>query len=135
MAVSIPVKATRLHQDDLGGLVKVQYDFAVHGGAIGAIAIPLLLPNKAVIFDGFMDVVTAPTSSGSATIAAGFNTTTDIKAATAIASYTGIVAVVPVGTAAAALKLTADRQLTLTVAVAALTAGKINFFFKYFISE
>ncbi len=135
MALNVPVLASRTHQDNTAGVAKVTYDFAFHGGAIGAILLPLALPANAIIFDGVIDVVTAPTSGGSATIALGFNTATDMKAATAIASYTGLVALVPVGTAATAVKLTADRQLTLTVATAALTAGKVNFFFKYFIGS
>lgn len=130
-----PVLSTRLHQDEVGGIVKVTYDFLWHGGAIGAISLPLKLPNKAIITDGYADVLVAPTSGGAATVALGLNTATDLKAATAIASWTGIVALVPVGTAATAVKLTAERTLTLTVATAALTAGKINFFLDYRLSE
>lgn len=129
------VQSSRIHSDAVGGIAKVQYDFAENGGAVGAILLDLVLPDNAVIWDGFFDVVTAPTSGGSATIALGLNTATDLKAATAIASYTGIVALVPVGTAAAAVKLTAERQLTLTIATAALTAGKINIFLNYYIGD
>lgn len=122
--------------------VKCSYNFATQGGAVGAISLldedgrACTLPNKAIIRDALLDVVTAPTSGGSATIAFGSGqATNDLKAATAIASLTGLVAGVPVGTAATAIKLTADRSPTLTVAVAALTAGKINVLIQYQISE
>lgn len=126
------VYTPRIHLDELGGTVKCTYDYDVHGGAVGAIELPLDLPDNAIIWTGVADVVTAPTSGGSATIALGVNTATDLKAATAIASWTGLVALVPVGSAATAVKLTADRTLTLTIATAALTAGLINFFLQYF---
>lgn len=125
----------RIHDDALGGICKVTYDYDVHGGAIGTITLPLDLPDNAIVHDGLIDVVTAPTSDGSATIALGLNTTTDLKTATAIASYSGIVAMIPVGTAATAVKLTADRSLQLTIGAAALTAGKLNIFMNYYISE
>jgi hypothetical protein len=117
------------------------YDFSVLGGAIGAIILKdedgtnLVIPSKAIVTSVYIDVITAPTSGGSATIALGANTTTDFKAATAIASYTGIVAGVPVGTAATAVKMTADRNITATVAVAALTAGKFYVMVEYIVSE
>ena len=80
------------------------------------------------------DVITTPTSGGSPTIAFGANTTTDLKAATAIATYTGILAGVPVGTAATAVKTTAERTLTATIATATVTAGKIHFWVQYYVS-
>lgn len=120
-------------------IYKAKYDFSVHGGAVGSISLdddvgdlsnPLgtvnaSIPNKFVVYGGFIDIVTTLTSGGAATIAVGLNTTTDIKAATAVASWTaGIMAIVPVATAASAVKLTADREVVITVATAALTAGK-----------
>ena len=117
------------------------YDFATLGGAIGAVLlrdeenIALVLPNKAIITSVYIDVLTAITSGGSATIALGANTTTDLKAATLYSSYTGIVAGTPVGTAATAVKLTADRNLTATIATAALTAGKFYVMVEYIMSE
>lgn len=117
------------------------YDFSVLGGAVGAIKLKdedgtdLIIPSKAIVTSVYIDVLTAPTSGGAATIAFGANTTTDFKAATAIASYTGIVAGIPVGTAATAVKMTADRNITATIATAALTAGKIYVLCEYIMSE
>lgn len=122
-------------------VMRALYDFSVSGGAVGAISLldetgkAAIIPNKAIITNVYIDVLTQPTSGGSATIALGCNTASDIKAATAIASYTGIVAANPVGTAASAIKMTADRTVTATVAVAALTAGKMYVMVEYILSE
>lgn len=127
--------APRMHEDGVCGIVKATYDFAVHGGAIGTINLDLKLPDNAIIYGGMFDVLTDPTSGGSATVALGLNTTTDLKGATAIASITGLVALVPVMTAGTAVKLTAERQLKVTIATAALTAGKFNVFLYYLLGD
>jgi hypothetical protein len=121
---------------------KCVYDFSKQGGAISTLSLldelgkACVLPNKAIIRDVLIDVVTAPTSGGSATIAVGSGAATnDLKAATAIASYTGLVAGIPVGTAATAIKLSADKTPSVTIATATLTAGKLNVHIKYQLSE
>jgi hypothetical protein len=124
--------ATRIHQDGLGGILKVTYNFATDGGAVSTIELPVTVPSGAIVYGGLIDVDTAPTSGGSATIALGLNTNTDLLAATAIASVTGRVAIVPVFTAASAVKTTADRKLKLTIAVAALTAAKFDIYLNYY---
>ncbi len=122
--------------------LKATYDFAKQGGVQGAIQLlgpdgkPAKLPKGAIVRDCLIDVLTAPTSGGGATIALGTGqTATDLKAATAIASYTGLVACVPVGSAATAVKLTADRTPIATVATADLTNGKINVLIHYELSD
>jgi hypothetical protein len=125
----------RIHLDNAMGFAKVTYDFAEYGGAVGTIDLPLDLPDNAIIWDGVADVVVAPTSGGSATIAFGLNTTTDIKGATAIASYTGLVTLIPVGTAATAVKATAARSLTMTIGTAPLIGGLINIFVNYYLGD
>ena len=127
-------------------VLKASYDFAKQGGAIGAISLlgenglAAELPGKAIVTGCFIDVLTSPTSSGLATIALGTGqSTTDLKAATAIASYTGIVACVPVGTAVTAVKLTQAKSAVVvpkaTVAAFALTAGKFNVLIEYLLSD
>lgn len=124
-------------------VLRAKYDFSIQGGALAAINLidastgaVAQLPKGAIIRDCIIDVVTAPTSGGAATIALGTGqAATDLKAATAIASYTALVACVPVGSAATAIKLTADRTMTLTPATAALTAGKIYVIVKYELSD
>jgi hypothetical protein len=118
------------------------YDYTKVGGVVGDIALYQTdaktlckLPSKAIIRNGLIDVVTAPTSGGSATIAVKAQSAGDIIAATAKASFTGKLDTVPVGTAATAIKLTAERQIYATVAVSALTAGKFRVFIDYVLSE
>lgn len=117
----------------------VIYNFAVDGGAIGLItpAKNATLPDNAIIFGGLINPTTAPTSLGSATIAIGTaagSSTTSLKAATAVATYSldAVLATVPVWTAATAFKLTAAGAITLTVAVADLTAGVLDIFVEYY---
>lgn len=112
-------------------LVTATYDFAINGGAIGTFNLlnpdtrqPVRLPKGAIIIDCIIDVLTAGTTSASGTMALTSQGAGDIKAALAAASYTGRVACIPVGTAATAIKLTADRTLTYTIATGALTNGK-----------
>lgn len=114
--------------DNLGGCARDIYDFALHGGAIGTIQLPLVIPDNAIITECIVDVLTDPASGGAATIALGLNTTTDLLAATAIASVTGIVVA---KAQAAAFKLTAERNLQITIATAALTAGKLGVHLKW----
>jgi hypothetical protein len=106
-----------------------EYDFARDGGAVGDITLRGdSLPNDAIITSGMIHVKTACTSGGSATVALKVESANDIRAATAVASLSAnaVLDVVPVGTAATAVRTTANgRQVVATIAVAALTAGKI----------
>lgn len=117
------------------GLVRVDYDFAIHGGAVGAIPLGVTLPNKAVVTRGFGDIVTAFTSTaGTGTIALGLNTTTDLLAAVDADTLAAEFELIPTGTAANMKKATADREITLTVATNAILSGKAVFFLEYVIS-
>ena len=124
-----------LHTPELGGIAKATYDFSVHGGSIGDIEIGLKFPANAIVYQGLIDVVTDPTSGGSATVALKIEGAADLLAATAIASVTGQMDTVPDGTATNVVKTTAERTLTVTVATAALTAGKFHVYLLYFLSE
>lgn len=123
--------------------LRAQYDFTVSGGAVGAISLldvdgkPAKLPNGAVIVDCLIDVVSAPASTTSAaTIALGTGLAADdLKTATVIGSYTGLVACIPVGTAATAIKMTAEHTPKATIATAALTGGKFNLLIQYILGE
>ena len=122
-----------LYQPGLGGYVKATYDFTEHGGIVGDNECDLTLPSGAIIYNGFANVITDPTSGGSATVAIKIEGTADLLAATAIASVTGQLDLVPDGTAANVVELTAERKLTVTVATAALTAGTIDVYLQYFV--
>jgi hypothetical protein len=114
------------------------YDFAVDGGAVGTITLrgggPIggKIPSGSVIFGGFVDIETALTSGGAATIAMQAEAANDILTAVAVASWTtGRKNVLPAPTSGAltastAVKTTAERDIKIVVATAALTAGKFR---------
>lgn len=129
-------------------VLKVQYDFAKLGGAIGTknLLVPATpggpgaasatLPKNALIVGCYIDVTTAATTSASGTIALGTGQTgVDLKAALAAASYTGIVACIPTGSAASVIKLTADSVPSFTIATGAITGGKFNVVIEYILSD
>lgn len=114
-----------------------EYDFAVDGGAVGQItlrgsgALGAGVPNGAVITGGYVEVDTAVTSGGAATVSIDLEGTGDIVAAAVVTgapwSTTGRKSVIPAGTGATSVKTTTGtRSIKATVAVAALTAGKFR---------
>lgn len=109
------------------------WDFAKTGGAAGSYNVGIALPAKSIIKQVIFDVVTAPVGVFS-TIAFNAVNAGDLKAALGTASWTGIVAGVPVGTAATAVKCTAACTLQATIA-SSYTAGKIKVFVDYYVSE
>lgn len=123
------------------GNAKMTYEFAVDGGAISTItpANSPTIPIGSIILGGTLDITTTLTSGGAATIAVGTSagsSTTSIKGATAVASWTaGQLATVPVFTAATYVKLTAAGRPTLTIATAALTAGKFDVNLAYLVGN
>lgn len=125
-------------------VVRCNWKFSRDGGAVGAIDLKdaltgedAVLPKGFVVHDSLIVVKTAVTSGGSATLALTANSAADVKAATAVASFSAnaIIAGVPVGTALTAVLCTAARTPTLTVAVAALTAGEFDVFLEGFYQE
>lgn len=123
------------------GVLKCVWDFAVNGGAVGTIYLndadgnPAILPSAAIITQVYTDEVTNVTTSASGTLSIGANTTVDLLAATAAATFSGVQAGIPVGTAATMVKLTAQRQIAVAIATGALTAGKLNIFVEFVLSD
>lgn len=122
-------------------VMKAVYDFTKLGGASGATLVlrdaaggEAVLPAGAIIIGGVTDEVTAVTVSG-ASISFGINTTVDLLAATAGATFAGVQAIIPVHTAASAVKVTAESGVTATITGGTVTAGKINVFLEYLLSE
>lgn len=122
--------------------LRVKYDFAIEGGSVATVSLkdavtglPAVLPKGAIIRHCIIDTITQGATSASGTVALNAQSAGDLKAALAAASYTGLVACVPVGTAATAIKLTDDRTLTATVATGALTAGKFYVIIQYEMSD
>jgi hypothetical protein len=130
------------------------YDFSVSGGAASAITLSDVsgkepIPVGAIITDIHMYVETAMTSGGSATIAVGNGDDADgYLAATAFDTWSAN-DVVRVGEYAGALvwddtndhKLDVyvadanDGAFKLTIATAALTAGKLRFYVEYIMTR
>lgn len=106
--------------------VAVIYDFATHGGAVGNIELDLTLPSGTIVVDGVINVLTAVTSDGSATLAVKVQSANDILSAAVLGTNgtTGLHAIVPDGTASKMIACSADRTVTVTVGTAALKAGR-----------
>lgn len=84
------------------------------------------IPDNAIVIGGSIDVITAVTSDGSATVAISLVNAADLLAATgkadlAIKDQLPLAAVI-----AQPVKLEEEKAVTITVGAAALTAGKIN---------
>lgn len=115
-------------------VIRGRYDFAVDAGAVSTIAITsgTPIPSGSIIVGGYVDVLTQLTSGGAATIACQVNAANDILTAVAVASWTaGVKNVLPASTTGAlttstAVKTTADRNISIVIAAAALTAGKFD---------
>lgn len=130
-----------------GHWLKGQWDYSVQGGAAGSTLSlvdlegePVYLPNNAIIKDCLIDVVTVPTSStSSAKISFNSNAVADLKASTAIyPTYQTAdtpIACIPTGSAALAIKMASEGILKMSVGSEALTAGKINVWVEYTLSD
>lgn len=129
------------------------YDFAVDGGAVSTISLSgkagyQSLPDKAIVSEVIAYVETACTSGGSATIAWGNTTDPDgySGATPAVAGFTADAVKNGIDNAAGILWDDAndhkihfcansanDRDFSITIATAALTAGKIRFLVAYYL--
>lgn len=117
-----------------------QYNFAVDGGADTAItpAVNSTIPANAVIVATTINVTTAVLSAGAATVGVGTGATggtgTSFLAQTAKASLSLNALLPGAVTFAAPLKVTTAGQITITPAVATLTAGVIEIWVQYYIA-
>lgn len=117
-------------------VARARYDFAIDGGAIGAItpSVSDTIPDNAIMIGSTVNSPTAVTSLGSATVAVGTtagSSASAILAATAKASLSTDALINGVPVLATPVKMTAAGRINLTVAVAALTAGVIEVFVYY----
>lgn len=120
--------------------VQAEYDFAVDGGAVSTITLrqgggntlPNLIPSGSIILEGWIEVDTIVTSASgnTGTIAVNSEGAGDLLAAAVTSgtpwSTTGRKSILPASTGATSVKTTTSRSLAITVAVAALTAGKFR---------
>ena len=118
-------------------MVRARYSFATDGGAVGAITLRMeggrTIPSGAFITGAFVQVATAPTSGGAATISVGAESATSFLGAAAISSSpwstTGPKHMLT--SSSAPVLTTAARSVTITVATAALTAGVFDVYVTY----
>ena len=105
------------------------YSFAADGGAVSTIPLTggLVIPSGAILLAAYLEVVTPPTSGGAATIAVQVESAGDIQAAAAVSGAPWSTAGVKLSSArtfaAAPVKTTADRDISIVIAAATLTAG------------
>jgi len=123
------------------GVAKYTYDFDAQGGVTGDITLvgdPM--PDNAIVWDGCVDVITPLAGGASATGAVSTaQSANDLITAADVTgapwSTAGAKAIVPVGTVASCIKMTAERKPKLVIGTADLTAGKFNLFLQYFLSD
>lgn len=111
--------------------LRVTYDFSKDAGAIGTL--DLFEAKSDIVLTGFHAVVkSAVTSAGAATVEAGYTGATNgLMTAKLQAALTANTVVPKDGAAAAARRIAAGEKITQTIAVAALTAGKVEYVIKY----
>jgi len=105
---------------------------------IGSHYLGATLPDNALVIGGGVEVLTTYTDGAddSATLALSINGANDLVTATAISAGgniwdAGNRDIVPDSTGTTAIKLTAERELTLTIADDQLTAGKMRVWLMY----
>jgi hypothetical protein len=109
---------------------------ATAGKAVGAYPLGVIIPDNGIITRAFGDIITAFVStSNDGTIKVGSeDQDDDLLLAVDADTLAGIFELIPDGTAAKMIKMTAARELVLTVAIHGLTAGKAVFFVEYVMS-
>lgn len=124
-------------------VARATYDFAVDGGAISSIGLGVTLPDNAIVTRTYIQVITTlESSTDAATIALTIPTddVAGLRAATAINSGTSWDAGFKDGVQDGVIanfseQCTAEREITATIAVEAVTAGKFIVFCEYIVSD
>lgn len=125
-------------------VARATYDFAEHGGSIGSIGLGVTLPDNAIVVRSWYEVITTLTSATDAatvSIDIPVDDVGGIVVAIAISDVSnpwdaGVHEGIQDGTAANfTTKTTAARELSITVAVEDLTAGKFILFCEYLVSD
>ena len=115
-------------------ITKFTFDTAANDAAstpasnktVAAHPLAVKIPDNAIVIQGFVDVITAVTSNGDATVAIHLANANDLLSATGKASLTLAAQLPMAAVIAAPIKLSAEKAITVTVGTAALTAGKID---------
>lgn len=116
---------------------RAYYDFATDAGAIGSLNLRGdMIPSGALVLRAIVNVATATTSGGAATVSLGVQGAADIRAAnahdnaTTQLSTTGNKATLLTG-AVAPVTTSADKHIVATIGTAALTAGRFSVLVEY----
>lgn len=120
---------TQLHKSQT-----VEYDFAVHGGAISTINLPLKYPIPAgsIVYASTAYATTTFASGGAATVRFGADAANDLNAAVITIAQINAGWHEARESAVAPVITTAERTaLTITIATAAATAGVISLNVQY----
>lgn len=138
-------KGPYLEGNLLGGSpmgIKAIYDVAKCGGSIGTHKLIdqdgnlAVVPKGAIVKFALFDEVTALDSANdTGRFALHIQSANDLVSATVISSLTGTVALAPLNTAATAIKMTDERNITATIDQEVITAGKFNVFVEYVFSD
>lgn len=107
------------------------YEFAVDGGAVGAITLRgETVPAGALVLATHVDVTTVTTSGGAATVSLDLEAAADIRAAATLSTAPALSTATP-KESLSAIRTTAARSVIATVGTAALTAGKFSVLVTY----
>jgi len=111
----------------------VRYNFLADGGAVATYEFGRKLPAGAIVTEVFSDEITAVTSGGAATLQllSGAQALTDAEAYTA---YVGTEERA-LASSAEAIKISAESELSLAIAGAAVTAGQVRFFVRFMLQN
>lgn len=131
LAVGFPSKRDEAVLNAGGNRMEsVLFDFSQDGGSVATYSFGRLLPAGSIVTNIYSDEITALTSGGSATVQlkAGSTNLTD-----ALAFDTGFAGTQSqaLASSATAIKVSAESELKMAIATAALTAGKLRFLVEY----
>lgn len=113
-------------------LAQWDYDFAVDGGAVGAITLRGdSIPSGSVVIDARVVVTSGVTSGGAATVSLDLETAADLRAANAYNNATMQLSTTGVKALLNAVKTTAVRNVVATVGTTTLTGGAFSVIVSY----
>jgi hypothetical protein len=110
-------------------LIRVQYDFSQDAGAIGNLDLMLDADGDVLVELVGISVEEAVTSAGAATVAVGIANSDEFRSAIVLTTFTAGAFVQP-ETVGLVQKVADGANVTMSIATAALTAGKMTFIFK-----
>lgn len=119
-------------------VVKATYDFGTMGGAVSTISLGQTLPAKALIRQAWFYVDTTPTSGGTPAVTFFCEDAANLLASTDVTTWSAgqFKSGVETGTAATMVgAISAQCNISIGIATAALTAGKIELFVEYTVSN